>query len=748
MGEFITPFAFFIVASVAVVFLAAAIPFALWYYMRAKEIAPLLVKKAALESVIENIRKDIAQAREQLDRLAEEKADAEDKIKQKEIALKWLEDNQVKIDDLRVQVAKTKEEFEIAKAQLEDVSQKVSEKRNELAELNTRLLATEERLAGAEKAHLEKLEQIDARRDEVKKDVDRLGAEKISLLTEKDLLTRSVQEFETKRGDLARAVGELEKQLEAKTEQLKHFVEEKTREVDEEISRKRREFEEEVRTRRQQLELELQKRRDDFSRNLADQTRQLTEMQQKQMAQIEEDIKRLERRREELKDVAAEYEVKSKKIEELLSEEKELVAAIDRRRVELEKAKISIAAAEAFKIDEANMWKDLERTVSDIYETPAGANVQDDEEKALEYFQQGLDESGYAFNERTVKAFHTGLLCGDVSPLVVLSGISGTGKSLLPELYAKAFGMNFLPVAVQPRWDGPQDVFGFYNHMERRYKATELSRLIWQYDIFNNPAARECGWKDDQFEMPMSLVLLDEMNLARVEYYFSELLSKLEIRNRISDPNDPQSRLAAEIELEYGASSLVDAKTAQTHGRRLFVWHNILFVGTMNEDESTQSLSSKVIDRSNVLRFGTPESLRRVPNPDAFKSFCTNFVSFGAWNEWRTKKSEELPGINDYIAQMKAALKSVDCGFGHRTERAIRRYVDLYPGSKKDALADQIEMKILPKLNGIDADLVKNNVSSKILEVLAAIEDKDVSEALKQNLSGDSTFFAWKGVRR
>jgi 5-methylcytosine-specific restriction endonuclease McrBC GTP-binding regulatory subunit McrB len=394
------------------------------------------------------------------------------------------------------------------------------------------------------------------------------------------------------------------------------------------------------------------------------------------------------------------------------------------------------------------MWKDLERPVAIIEEEPISATAVNDEEVALRIFKKALDDSGYAFNERTIKAFHTGLLCGGTSPLVVLSGISGTGKSLLPELYAKAFNMNFLPVAVQPRWDGPQDVFGFYNHMEGRFKATELSRLIYQFDVFNNDKAAKMYGASDEDQFPMSLVLLDEMNLARVEYYFSELLSKLEIRNRVIDPRIKEDRKPSEIELEYGASSVADEDVARSLARRLFVGHNILFVGTMNEDESTQTLSSKVIDRSNVLRFGTPESLTRAPDAKKFIEKCNNFVSYKTWKKWAKPYGNSLVGLEDRISELKEALKLVDRGFGHRTESAIKQYVDFYPGSKQDALADQIEMKILPKLNGVESDLVRDKVQNMIVSVLHSIHDTDVSEALTETLNSESTFFTWKGVRR
>ncbi|MFM8325429.1 MAG: hypothetical protein ACKN9U_11250, partial [Pirellulaceae bacterium] len=154
-----------------------------------------------------------------------------------------------------------------------------------------------------------------------------------------------------------------------------------------------------------------------------------------------------------------------------------------------------------------------------------------------------------------LRAFHTSLKVTDISPLVVLAGISGTGKSELPRRYAESMGMHFLNVAVQPRWDSPQDMFGFFNYLENRYRATELGRALVQMDPFYREDQR--GWSipegwDHSLSSQMLLILLDEMNLARVEYYFSEFLSRLETRRGI-DRNDAESRRKAEIGLEVGS---------------------------------------------------------------------------------------------------------------------------------------------------------------------------------------------------
>lgn len=651
----LTPFALFVVAIISAGMLAIALPFALWRYFRAVELAPHLARKAEIEAAIERLKEDIRNATADLEKLAGAKAVAKDLIAQGEQARQWLEANQKKVEDLRAQVTAMNGEYQIAKQQLEDMKGKVSDRQNELAETNAKLLTLEEKLGAVEKEHKDAVAKLEERQDALKAEISKLTSDGAALKAEKESLAAQVAKLKQEREDLKQQRDRISAEV---------------------------------------AECRVQKERNDS---------------------LKAENLRLETQMKELRQKIADGES-------------------------------VIAKANTIRNNEANMWKDLERSVAIIEEEPASASVVSDQEQALQAFKDSLDASGYLFSERTIKAFHTGLLCGGVSPLVVLSGISGTGKSLLPELYAKAFSMNFLPVAVQPRWDGPQDVFGFYNHMEGRFKATELSRLLWQFDVYNNPIAEKTYGRDLR-QFPMSLVLLDEMNLARVEYYFSELLSKLEIRNRVADPDDKNARVAAEIELEYGASSVAGSK-AEGMGRRLFVGRNILFVGTMNEDESTQTLSSKVIDRSNVIRFGTPETLKRTPDLSKFEGRCKNFVSFGTWRKWAAPCGGGLVDLDGKIDRLKDALKRVDCGFGHRTENAVKQYVAFYPGRKEDALADQIEMKILPKLNGVETDLVRDKVRPAIEEILQSIGDTDVRAALDATLNGESTFFAWKGVRR
>lgn len=200
----------------------------------------------------------------------------------------------------------------------------------------------------------------------------------------------------------------------------------------------------------------------------------------------------------------------------------------------------------------------------------------------LNQFKDYLKAKGLTFSDRVINAFHTSLKVQDISALVILAGISGTGKSELPQTYGEFIGAPLVMLPVQPRWDSPQDLQGFFNYIEKKYKPTELMRYLYQHQ------------KQDDLKNRMVLVLLDEMNLARVEYYFSDFLSKLESRR-----NKPTF-----LEIEAGSLKLLD------EDKRVKIPDQFLFVGTMNEDETTQSLSDKVLDRANVLTFGKPPELR------------------------------------------------------------------------------------------------------------------------------------------
>jgi len=122
------------------------------------------------------------------------------------------------------------------------------------------------------------------------------------------------------------------------------------------------------------------------------------------------------------------------------------------------------------------------RSLEEHLWTPNSSEWKPPEKVFLDGFMKYLKNKGLAFPRRVVYAFHTSLKVQDISALVILAGISGTGKSELPQRYADFIGAQRLTLAVQPRWDSPQDLQGFYNYVEKKFKPTDLIRGIYQYN--------------------------------------------------------------------------------------------------------------------------------------------------------------------------------------------------------------------------------------------------------------------------
>lgn len=385
---------------------------------------------------------------------------------------------------------------------------------------------------------------------------------------------------------------------------------------------------------------------------------------------------------------------------------------------------------------------DLVRPVIELPMATKPLRATNAERDRLDACRDHIRKNGYEFHERALMAFHVSLKTADISPLVVLAGISGTGKSQLPRLYAEAMGMHFLNVAVQPRWDAPQDLFGFYNYMEHSYKATELARALRQMDNTNCETETD---NDRAIRSGMLLVLLDEMNLARVEYYFSELLSKLEMRNAVGS-NGQHRYHPAEIEIEIGP--LKEKEKTQY----LFVGSNILFVGTMNEDETTQALSDKVLDRSNVLRFGKPGDLKHDKPPRHEPS--EYYLLHSDWQSWLVDglpidRKEEFKRICE---NLNVVLARIHRPFGQRVYQAMYRYVANYPRGIsswfESAMADQLEQKIIPRLRGLsrDTDEKAGEVLDEIGRLIAGLHDQALIDAF--NDVRERPTFQWMGVNR
>jgi hypothetical protein len=246
------------------------------------------------------------------------------------------------------------------------------------------------------------------------------------------------------------------------------------------------------------------------------------------------------------------------------------------------------------------------------------------------------------------------------------------------------------------------------------------------------------------------------MNLARVEYYFSDFLSRLEFRNASDfDASTAEKRRPVELSLETPGAEGAVKRIA------VFPGDNVLFVGTMNEDESTMALSDKVIDRANVLRFGKPEVLKAQTSGAGKPS--TAFLTRDQWRAWtktgvaRPSDGTRVAQIAAWTEQLNAALDPIQRAFAHRTAAAINAYCLAYPPgtlkpaeAMRSAFADQIEQRVMPKLRGVDPSTPDGQRAMQGLrELIGDLGDGELEEAFDRGCrANDGQSFVWYGARR
>ncbi len=645
-----------------------------------------------------------------------------------------------------------------AATKLANLEQLVEQKAADLAEIKDRLEAAQKLIAesmvaeakindakqryDALSAELLKLE-ADRKEQEAVRALVVLAKQELGVLeAAKKALDAQIVELNKEIGNLAGQKAALESELSAmrkELEALKADYAAKSAEykgVLEELARQKGDEEQKLREAKSATD-RANKEKTDAEKALAD-----------VLAKLEAAEKANEEARKKLTELQRLQKDAEDEVKRLKKEEEDL-----KNRLKVLKGEVSEAfvAGTSGSGSAANRYEDLWGDVRFQQITLSGAKISETE--ALKKAKKYIADCGLTFPNRVINAFHASLKTADMSPLVVLAGISGTGKSELPMRYAEGMGIHLVSLAVQPRWDSPNDLFGFYNHLEQRYKATDLARAMVRFERHNRKDwVMPAGWEADNVKSDgMLLVLLDEMNLARVEYYFSEFLSKLETRRGVNIESE-SDRAKAEIALDMGSISLKEKAI------KLYPDRNVLFAGTMNEDESTQSLSDKVLDRACVMRFGRPRQLALRPKSQRIMAKPTETgLTFAQWQQWLKPElnSEDMDTVQEWIDRLNVTMEKLNRPFGHRVAQAIARYIGNYPddGSMdaeerlKCAMADQIEQRILPKLRGIDLEEQGGHLT-EIRKLINDLGDDALLKAFDDSSNRDANTFIWRGVDR
>ena len=271
------------------------------------------------------------------------------------------------------------------------------------------------------------------------------------------------------------------------------------------------------------------------------------------------------------------------------------------------------------------------------------------------------------YDIKDIRRFIAGLA---VTKLLILQGMSGTGKTSLAYAFGEFLNNKTVVVPIQPMWKERTDLIGYYNEFTKKFNETTLLYKMYEADYTKN----------------VYITVLDEMNIARVEYYFAEFLSLLELPN-------PDGRNLDVV------SDVWDNDPKLLYKGKLRLPINMWFVGTANNDDSTFAISDKVYDRAMVLNLDTKAEVFEGKDVGCCEISINHLYDL-------FKKAEKEFEISDRNLRRikkldKYMVDTFHITFGNRIMKQIKAYVPVLVsagGTELDAIDDILSRKVLRKL--------------------------------------------------
>lgn len=322
-------------------------------------------------------------------------------------------------------------------------------------------------------------------------------------------------------------------------------------------------------------------------------------------------------------------------------------------------------------------------------EIDAPLPVKADLREAIVAFGDALRASGVQFGDQhdsLVSAFVSSLV---TKPLVILTGLSGSGKTQIAMRFGEWLGIDRLHVAaVRPDWTGAEALFGYEDALKRELDG----RAAWSV-----PGSLEFMLKAAGDPQHPYVLLLDEMNLAHVERYFADVLSGME-SGKACLPN-----------LQKGIDGCWRVRNGE--GARIPFPRNLWIVGTVNVDETTYMFSPKVLDRANTFEFRVhasdllAEARKPIPCVPGDAELVRGLLSIARDDSWHlSRQTELLAGLPQYLRRLHEVLSRYGLEFGHRAFYEAIRFAALVEeagiASVKPILDRIVMQKVLPRLHG------------------------------------------------
>lgn len=294
------------------------------------------------------------------------------------------------------------------------------------------------------------------------------------------------------------------------------------------------------------------------------------------------------------------------------------------------------------------------------------------------------------------------------SKLIILEGISGTGKSSLPRYFAKYINEESFFEPIQVTYKEKSDLVGYYNEITNKYSETPLLENLYRasYKINN-----------------INIVVLDEMNISRIEYYFADFLSLLEF---------PESERKLSLLLlpdDY------DAPTNLVKGE-LLITPNTYFIGTANKDDSTYTITDKVIDRAIVINFDNVQSELKIKGD--FSPISLSYSKLmSLFDEALTKYKFEKDELKDFNRILQFLENELDISIGNRMLNQIKCMIPIFKDMEldyKECIDIFLSSKVLRKLEVRFNSTLSNNLV-KLNKLIDEIYGKNSLKRCKELLN-------------
>ena len=292
--------------------------------------------------------------------------------------------------------------------------------------------------------------------------------------------------------------------------------------------------------------------------------------------------------------------------------------------------------------------------------------------------------SNLYYEIKTIRLMIAGLAS---TKLILLQGISGTGKTSLPYMLGKYFQNDATIASVQPSWRDRTELFGYFNEFTKKFNETEVLKRIY-----------EASYNDD-----INVIILDEMNIARVEYYFAEMLSILEMPD------------ADEWKIELVPSSWPSDPAHLLDGK-LQIPQNVWYIGTANNDDSTFSVSDKVYDRALVINLDSKGIPFEAPDTKP------KFISYSYVEELYKKAFEEHPVSNEMLENIGKldlyVIEKFRVAFGNRIMKQLKLFVPVYVacgGTEIEGIDYILATKVFRKFESLNLSLIRDEIRGLML---------------------------------